>query len=627
MRQYTVTVPLMAALLLNACAQDTPTDSAVTLSPETIAAAAEPAPEKRVDAAQVSPALKTSASEATKPALPEPYQGLDSKEISRAEIEELVALQKGGEESAAAFRASLMAWNQQDPASRGPQPTWSRALLSPEDDARIKTLSGKLRRAQIRKRYENLDPKILSKAEAEEMIVLEQAQDKILSEHRSKIAAWAKLDPATRGPRPERDPAAIYGGNPRLIELQGKVQSANKIKHLTERIGTLSATHNISLSESEMVELTALEIEQQTFQIEFSKAMMEAQKESQINGGGTPEELAIKAIPKHLIQRMLEVDQRMKTIRAPLEAAEKSERIQRRLAKLSEESGVPILSGEISETIALTAEKDKIQNRTQAEAIKKWLAEGGPTPNGIPLPSDEDYARIKQIEARLEAISAPMTAAKNAALEADNPSLRQSRLYREKQHKWRNDWRDKKQAGDIPLDTPMTSPSYAEIQDRVQDYGTKLKSRADTVGYAVSDADMKRLDVLNAEMLAIRKAVYEMEADGSSRVKSQNGHKAPAFKTTSAMYKIGLLETKQREILAGLSEAEQLQNGAAGGAGPTTGTRPFDYRDFAEVSGRSESGTGLGAESVIESARRRGIDISESDAEALRAFERELAGR
>jgi len=83
------------------------------------------------------------------------------------------------------------------------------------------------------------------------------------------------------------------------------------------------------------------------------------------------------------------------------------------MTKLSETSGVPISYDDIEETVVLNAEKDRILKKNQLQALPKWIAEGGPvTDVQSPLPNAEDDARLKVIEARLKAISAPMIEAK-----------------------------------------------------------------------------------------------------------------------------------------------------------------------------------------------------------------------
>ena len=117
----------------------------------------------------------------------------------------------------------------------------------------------------------------------------------------------------------------------------------------------------------------------------------------------------LERLPKDILKRMSEIGERVDAIQSPFEAAEKGDEIREKMIKLSETSGIAISSGEIAETIALNAEKDIILKRTQIEAGRKWMAEGGPvTAVQKPLPNAEDNARLKEIEARLKAISSPL---------------------------------------------------------------------------------------------------------------------------------------------------------------------------------------------------------------------------
>jgi len=635
MRKTFLTTAFIAAILVFSACAEAP-QNGLDSSPAPQLSETSPAPQ--VSGAATTPSHKTRVGEAKPSNLPERYQGLDPKEITRVEIDELIALQKEQKELAKAYRAEYNTWSEQDPAIRGDPP---QRVLSPraqEINARIRNLNGKVKLANIRKKYENIDPAVLSKAEAQELITLEQEQSKFFLEFRNRVNAWSEQDPSTRGPRPEIDQHRLIGDNPRLMELQNKVRNADEINHIKERVKKVSATYNVTLSDIEIGELTALETEGNKLEIEMTKVMMELEAsmteedKNRLSDGDT--EIVTKAfnsVPKHVFQRMLDIEQRKDAIKAPLDAAEKADKIRKDMARLSEESGVAILSGELEETITLKAEKDRIEKKTQYDAIHKWMNEGGSINFDQPLPNDEDYARIKEIDARLKAISAPMIDAKNAALEADNPALRTQRLYQETQQKWADKWQDRIQAGEIPQGTIMQSPSYAEVQDQVKDYSDKLKTRAETVGYSVPEADLKRLEALNEKMLTIRKKVDAMQMNGTSMIRDETGGVSPAFGLTSGMYKIGLIEKRRQEILADLSEVEAAlsetrltetsQNGVK-----ETGTVPFDRRRFSE--NYNYLGIGVegqeGAEALIESYRDRGINVSQSDANELLAFERDM---
>ena len=557
------------------------------------------------------------------------YNSLDPKDISKAEIEELITLQKAQMETNRALQKEQRAWFEQDASRRGPQPQWPNVQPS----ERLLELSNKVQVAEIRKRYENFDSNVLSKAEVEEMISLQQDQQRKMLAYQREIQAWMKQDPATRGPQPNMNPATYMNGeNPRLQALQSKVRGAEQAKRFADRVERLRKTHNLSISDTEISELTALQTEQQEFQVEMNRAMMEATNSGQFAGGNMDPNAALDNIPKDVLQRMFEVGQRIQAIQAPVLAAENADRIRQQMTQLSETSGVPILSGDIAESIALNAEKDRIQNKARIDAAQKYLTEGGSMNafRGDPIYAAEDYARLKEIDARIKAISAPMTEAQNAAADARDPAMKQYRLAQEERQKWQTDWQDRKQAGEIPADAVMNSPSYAEIQDRVQNYDAKLKSRADKVGYHITASEMKRLEGLNETMLDIRKTVHDMEVDGSSMVTTEKGRKTQAFGLTAGMYKIRLIEQKQREILAGLIEAEMPNIQTPGGAASQIGTRQFDHRNSQVFNGGQyglEAQRMTGADAIIQSARARGLDISISEEDDLRTFELDIQDR
>ena len=343
----------------------------------------------------------------------ERYKDLDTKEISRAEIDELIALEKQQRESNQVLQEELQTWNTQDPSVRGPQPQWK---VTPQLE-RIRELNGKVQIAKIRKAHKNIDTKILLKADAEEYISLQQAQTRLALEHQKKMTAWSNMDPTTRGPQPEMGLTQMEGNNPRLQELLTKVRTAHGVQRETDRIKQLSETYNITILDNEMSELIELYAEEQKLQGEIQLAIMKSLTSGEISaldiGGGELSGELIEKLPQDILLRMSEVGQRLEAIEAPFQAAEKADKTREDMAKLSETSGVPISVGDIEETVALNAEKDIILKRTQVEAVRKWKAKGSPlSAVQKPLPNAEDDARLKEIEARLKTIYAPMIEAK-----------------------------------------------------------------------------------------------------------------------------------------------------------------------------------------------------------------------
>ena len=190
-------------------------------------------------------------------------------------------------------------------------------------------------------------------------------------------------------------------------------KSALGVEQKTGRIETLSKTYNIPILDNELSELVQLRAEEEKLQSEMQVAVVKMIINGEINpaalGGGKPlSGEMLDKLPNDILMSMSEVRQRIEAIEAPFKAAAKADIIRKEMAKLSKKSGVPISFKEMEETVALNAEKDRIQKRTEFEAGIKWKAEGGPVSAfQKPLPNAEDDVRLKEIEARLNAIYAP----------------------------------------------------------------------------------------------------------------------------------------------------------------------------------------------------------------------------
>ena len=195
------------------------------------------------------------------------------------------------------------------------------------------------------------------------------------------------------------------------VPYDGK--SALGVEQKTGRIETLSKTYNIPILDNELSELVQLRAEEEKLQSEMQVAVVKMIINGEINpaalGGGKPlSGEMLDKLPNDILMSMSEVRQRIEAIEAPFKAAAKADIIRKEMAKLSKKSGVPISFKEMEETVALNAEKDRIQKRTEFEAGIKWKAEGGPVSAfQKPLPNAEDDVRLKEIEARLNAIYAP----------------------------------------------------------------------------------------------------------------------------------------------------------------------------------------------------------------------------
>ena len=194
--------------------------------------------------------------------------------------------------------------------------------------------------------------------------------------------------------------------------------SALGVRQKMDPIERLSKTHNIPILDNELNELVQLRAEEKKLQGEMQVAVMKMIVRGEINPAALVEGMNISGemidkLPKDVLLRMFEVNQRIEDIEAPFQAADKADKIRKEMTKLSETSGAPISLGEIEETITLNAEKDKIQKRIGLEAERKWRLEGGPlSAVQKALPNAKDDVRLKEIEARLKAIYAPMTKTK-----------------------------------------------------------------------------------------------------------------------------------------------------------------------------------------------------------------------
>ena len=411
MRYYTLTASVLAALFLNACTA-APQNGGSAVTPPDLTPASSTA--KRQN--ETSNAATPQASGTFETMLSQSYQGLDPREISQAEIEELIALQMQQRERNQLVQDKMKAWNAQDPAHRGPPPKWTDTAQT----ERLTELFNKVQLAEIRKRVENIDSSFLSKAEKEEYIELVQARTRLSLESHKRLSAWAKQDPAARGPQPEMDQGAFMGvnKNPRLNELQSKVVIAQSVEWATARIKQLSKSHNIPILDNEMSELIELFTAKQTLNHDLQLAITNAitSDDGKINaaglGAGQLNAGVIEKLPRDLLLRMSEVSERLDALKAPFDAAEKAGRIRQNMTKFSEASGVPISSSDIEETVSLNAEKDQILKKTRLEATRKWKVEGGPV-SAVQKPdlNTQDAARIKEIEARLNEISRPISEA------------------------------------------------------------------------------------------------------------------------------------------------------------------------------------------------------------------------
>lgn len=199
MRHYVLTASILAALFLSSCAEVPQKDGGALSSPDLSSASTNAAQQHEPDQFRRNIVTEMAFSDSfymESVPFSERFQGLDPREISQAEIDELIVLENQQKESLPAFRMEQQAWAQQDPGLRGPEPVY-KAIPQAE---RLQALWYKAGLAEIRKKYGNFDSRVLSKADAEEIIALEQQLAKISLEDQNEVTAWYKLNSATRGP-------------------------------------------------------------------------------------------------------------------------------------------------------------------------------------------------------------------------------------------------------------------------------------------------------------------------------------------------------------------------------------------------------------------------------------------
>lgn len=423
MRHFYLTVFASTVLLLAACNEASKSDYVDLASSEAVAA------DSKLDGENTGQTERSNHDEADGPKeevsesiddkdLPEEYQGLNPDDISRAEIDELIVLQKDLEQRQIKYQQELSGWFADNPSTRGNMISFDDFAPSKKDIERKRGLDAKFAVASSRKRYESYGPDVLSTEEISELIVLEQEQEQALSlgqdKYKNDLEIWESQDPEIRGEKPSMDVLFLNSMTPRFIELSAKAQSAEGMNRLKNRVKNLSSTHNILLIDSDISEWATLEQEASKLQVEIFEAMHAARNEKQfdegknVNSSDFIERIFADAFPKHKAIRMFEIEERMDAIEAPLKAAEIADRTRKNMSRRSEKAGVSISSREIRETIDLKVELDRIKKRAKFEAQKSWLEGDGSLPNGSPQLNAEDVARIKEINARIKEISAPM---------------------------------------------------------------------------------------------------------------------------------------------------------------------------------------------------------------------------
>jgi len=410
---------LIGAVFLAACAEAPQSGSDVPLAstaPETVSKA-DPQPKQIAPAETKTEALAE---------LPEHYQGLDPTIISRAEINELIALEQEKVdwsfkqvESYQNYENQFEAWEKQNPSTRGPQPEAPHWPREEDVNSRLDVLREKLNTAQNRKRYTGLGPSIISKSEIDELIAYEQKQEELRAAKFNAIEDWNYEDPATRGEKPEYTYEETFGSDPDMLALQLNVRQAEESNRFSARIIELGKAHNIPLLDSDLAEITALNIESSQFQTEMMLAMTKAATKSEAAGEEFSEDVFLNTIPREKFHKIVKVQERLDELTYPFDAAEKADEVRNQLKHLSEEFGITIPSRDVEEAVNLNAEKDKILKRVEMEGFSKQLdSENLLLVSFVPQAEGADKERLEEIEARLIEISEPIETARTEQLKA-----------------------------------------------------------------------------------------------------------------------------------------------------------------------------------------------------------------
>ena len=112
-KTYLVAASSAAILFLSACAKGPQSDLDTPPAPQL----SETSPAPQDNGAATTPSLKTRVGEAKPSDLPERFQGLDQRDITQAEIDELITLQKEQKDLGKTYRAKLNAWSKEEAIS------------------------------------------------------------------------------------------------------------------------------------------------------------------------------------------------------------------------------------------------------------------------------------------------------------------------------------------------------------------------------------------------------------------------------------------------------------------------------------------------------------------------------
>ena len=125
MRHYLLTASILTGLILSACSQEAQIDQQASQSAETGSARAHSVQQEASNAkVQAATKLKTPIDKNSLPDLGPQFQNLDPRDISRAELDEFIALRNKLQKAQQEHQKISATWRAQPTINRGPEPVW-----------------------------------------------------------------------------------------------------------------------------------------------------------------------------------------------------------------------------------------------------------------------------------------------------------------------------------------------------------------------------------------------------------------------------------------------------------------------------------------------------------------------
>jgi len=357
------------------------------------------------------------------------------KGLTDAEREEWNALNDEKRKASLEYSKLLQKWMKSDRATRGARPPRPANTHLMEKKLRLAELNLKIQRAGIPDKYKSVDRNVLSESEVDELISLEVKQAELGIKYQKELQEAQKRNPVQTQTNLSALYLQTYSNDPsvqkmnkRIAELQGKIKQAKYAESQKARMKSQSETYNVSFAESDIDQIIALESEKKQIRAEYNHAnrLWSAQNKSTYSQSGAQSFNGANYAARPVLDqtRINEIDRRIREMRAPLDTAVQAEQTRNYMRKQSEKYNVSLLPSEIEELIELNAEKKRLRTEFQSRG------------SGSRNASSVDYkaysADIREIDARVKEINAPIAKAQQAEREAKNPALRERRLEKER---------------------------------------------------------------------------------------------------------------------------------------------------------------------------------------------------